>query len=180
MMASGESGDMFSVFLDIEHEHSLPTASQVLSSFENAESPAAWLNDEIAAYLFPDADLDERAPLLAEHLLSADAQLEKFASAQLLPEELVVFEIRIEGERTTIGLFKELPTPTTLMQLCCAQARVGDEIKVRHITASLSDVSLHTRWPFPYSVAVALCSPDPGALARPVSSRRLRLSRRSS
>jgi len=146
------------------------TAREVRDGFVQADSPHAWLRVEVARFLYPDAAIDDAFTQASAHLEAAADALDVLADAQIEPGSLLAFEVWFQdGEEVRRALFRTLPTPASLLLLCCDLARVDEDVVIRHYFAHRDIVEMRTRWPFAMDVAVSLTSPAALDLAPPSS-----------
>lgn len=133
---------------------------EVLREFLDADSPHGWLRLEVARFLYPDLDMDTAFLNAITHVEQASIDLDVLSRNQFEPGELLGFELRfLEAGSVRKALFRTLPSPATLLLLCCDMANVGEEILARHYLAHRDIVEMRAVWPFSMDVAVSIVSP---------------------
>jgi len=137
----------------------------VLADYEAAVSAHEWLRAEVARFLYPDLSFADAYAGSLAHLEAAVADVDLLSKEQFEAGTLIGFELRLEDRGDVRkALFPRLPTPASLLLVCCDLAKPGDSVVVRHYIAHRDLIEMKTQWPFSMDVAVALVSPDATSL----------------
>jgi hypothetical protein len=139
---------------------------QVLAEYERSESIGDWLRLELGDFFSAEpAQRDE----MVDGLLDADeVAFERFIDDEYDEHDLVSLTVAVSNGRdskTTLAAFKSLPTPISLLVMCCHMCEVGDEVTVHHSFASGSEVTISSQWPFGMHEAVVMTTPNPSELS---------------
>lgn len=151
---------------------SAKTHDQVLDEYHRAASPTAWLLNEIRDFFNLTQTYsieEERDPELlvrsAQDLLSDDeAQFLEFTAGVCDSHDLLYCEVLISGEHDKNLVFRSVPTPMSLLWLCCQICRPGDEVTLVHHDATNQATSISSHWPFSMDDAVTMTTTNPADL----------------
>jgi len=138
-------------------------AAQVRSEYDSAESVDDWILREVADYFGNGSDVEA-----AEAILDGDSEaFDTFLRGQYDEHEMVSLTVRIHRsaeQRIAVSAFREVPSPTTLLWLCCQSCDVDDVVVVDHAFANGTSVEITSTWPFGMHEAVMMTSPNPEGL----------------
>lgn len=143
---------------------------QVHREFRAAASPAAWLQGELADFFAEGVDdPDDREVVVEKVAASADRTLERWAASQLQGDELSEFRLIIVSPAGdgTYSVFRALPSPMALLEVCSATCAEGDHVVIEQRYANGIEIRLQTLWPFGMDEAVRLSSPHQELAAAP-------------
>lgn len=145
---------------------------QIIEEYRRSESTEDWLVEEVADFFATSNDTDIEAIERACALIEADEEgFDKFAASERQDGDLLAFIVRITRAGTLVAHqnFAVVPTPTSLLQLCCEVAKEDDIVTVIHHLANDPDIAMSSAWPFGMYEAAMMSTPNPQELATSVS-----------
>lgn len=135
---------------------------QVLREFMSAPSVEDWVRSEAWDYLVGDLDDSTAAQeRFSEAIRNLAPLREEFFACQADTDEILGVLIGIHGRNhpDQVGLFRQLPSPLVLLEMCAAMCEVGDEVVVAHRYGSGHDHWATAIWPFGVDKAADLTAP---------------------